>query len=64
MKTKQHICYKYVRNLGPVTACSLAGSSISVSPHGPRLVDSVGFFVVSLIPPACSVPSLNFLEAS
>jgi len=28
--------------LGPVPACSLVGASVSVSPHGPRLVDSLG----------------------
>jgi hypothetical protein len=31
-------------------ACSLVGGSVSVSPEGPRLVDSVGFHVVSSIP--------------
>jgi hypothetical protein len=48
MKTKLHICYICVGNLGPPHACSLVVDSVSVSPHGPRLVDSVGFLVVSL----------------
>lgn len=35
------------RGLGPTQVCSLVGCSVSVSPGGPRLVDSVGLLVVS-----------------
>ena len=34
---------------------SLVGGSVSVSPHGPRLVGSVGLLVVSLTLPAPSI---------
>ena len=43
MKTKLHICYKYIVDLGLAPACSLVGGLVSVSPYGPRLVDCVGF---------------------
>jgi len=56
MKTKLHICYKYVGGPGPVPAGSLVGGSVSVSPQGPRLVDSVGLTVVSFLP-ACNADS-------
>ena len=42
------ICYICKGGLGPFPACSLDGGSISVSPYGFRLVDSVSFLVVSL----------------
>lgn len=35
------------RVLGPACSCSLVGSSASVSPHGTRLVDSVGLLLCS-----------------
>ena len=35
MKTKLHICFKWVRALSPAPACYLVGSSVSVSPHVP-----------------------------
>jgi hypothetical protein len=54
MKTKLYICYKYVVGLHPVHACSLVGSLVSVSPHGPRLFDSVGL-VLFLTPPAHTI---------
>jgi hypothetical protein len=38
------------RSLSPAFAYSLVGGSVSVGPHRPRLVDSVGLFVVSLTP--------------
>jgi hypothetical protein len=44
MKTKLHICSKYVGCLGPAPACYLVGGSVSVSPHWPRFV-----LVVSLV---------------
>jgi len=45
-----------------VPACSLVGSSISVSPCGLRLVDPVGPPVVSLTPPAHSLLSSHFIK--
>jgi hypothetical protein len=42
MKTKLHRAW--VRPM----LCSLVGGSVSVSPYGSRLVDSVGFLVISL----------------
>jgi hypothetical protein len=53
MKTKLHIFYKCLGDLSPATLSSLADGLGSVNPHGPRLVDSVGLLVGSLIPPAC-----------
>jgi hypothetical protein len=47
MKTKLHICYKCVGGLDPGPASSLVGGSVSVSPQGPRLVDSVYFLSLS-----------------
>ena len=54
MKTKLQICSKYVEGLGPAPVCFLAGGPVSVSLHGPRLVDSVGLLVVAFVnrPPA------------
>lgn len=49
MKTKLHISCICVGDLCPVHACSLFGS-VSVSPHGPRLVDSAGLLVLSFLP--------------
>lgn len=57
MRTKLHI-YEYVGGPGPAHACSLVGSSVSVSSHG--LVASVGPLVVSLTPLAGS----NWLSLS
>lgn len=60
MKTKLSISYICVGDLGPVNACSLVGGLVSVSPHGPQLVDSVGLLVEFLsplgpffLPPTC-----------
>ena len=50
MKTKLHIYYICAEGLDPSHACSLVGSSISMSHFVPRLVDPVGFLVVSLMP--------------
>jgi hypothetical protein len=50
MSTKVLICCRYAGNLGPAPMCSLVGGPGSVSPHGPRLVDSLDLFVVSLTP--------------
>lgn len=40
MNTKLDICYRYSWNVGIAPACPLVCASASVSPHGPRLVDS------------------------
>lgn len=40
MNTKCHICYRCVGGLGPAPEYSLVGDPDSVSPHGPRVVDS------------------------
>jgi hypothetical protein len=55
MKTKLYICYKCVGDLGQGHATSLVGGSCSLSPHGPRLVDSVSLLVESLTPPSPSI---------
>jgi hypothetical protein len=57
MKTKLYICCKCVGGLGPTHACSLVGGSVSVSPQGLRLLDSVGLLVMSLTSPALSILS-------
>jgi hypothetical protein len=57
MITKLHICYRWVGCLGPAPACSLVGDFISVTPHGPSLVEFGGLLVVSLAPPARSLLS-------
>lgn len=54
METMLHICLIYVEDLGPPTACSLFGGSVSVSTHGLKLVDSVGLRVY-LIAPALTI---------
>ena len=51
MKTKLHICYTYVwRVLDTAHVCSLVGGSVSESPEGSRLIDTVGFSVEFLSP--------------
>ena len=45
MKTKLHICSLWGGCLCVPHLCSFMGGSISVSPHGPSLVDSLGFLV-------------------
>ena len=57
MKTKLLICLICAGDLDPAHACSLVGDSISGSPQGSRLVDSVGLLVESLSPPAPSIMS-------
>lgn len=47
MKSELNICYKYVGGLVQAPAWCLAGGSVSVSPYGPKLADSVGLLVVS-----------------
>ena len=48
MKTKLHNCYMCEEGLGQSHACSLLGSSDSVSPYGSMVVDSEGFLEISL----------------
>jgi len=48
MKVKLHICSKCVGGLGLPPESFLVGGRLSVSPHGPRLVYSVGLLTVSL----------------
>ena len=56
MKTKLHFCSKCagVPRCSPC-ACSLVSDPASMSPHAPRLVDSVGLLKVSLTHLACSI---------
>ena len=56
MKTRLHICYKYIGALGADHACSLVDGSVYVSPHGPRLIESVSL-VLSLTPQASLILS-------
>ena len=49
MKTKLHIYYKCIGGLDPDTVYPFVGGSVCVSPQEPRLVDSVGLLVESLI---------------
>jgi hypothetical protein len=53
-KTKLHICYICVGVLGQTHVCSLVGGSVSRSPQGSRLFDSVGLFVECPCPLASS----------
>ena len=48
MKTKLQDGYICVEGLGPSHACSLVASSVSLNSFVPRLVDSVGFLMMSL----------------
>jgi hypothetical protein len=48
MKTKLPIWYICSGSLGPAWDHSLVGGSVSGSPQGPRLVESVGLSVESL----------------
>ena len=64
MKTKLHIYYICVEGLGLSHACSLVGSSISLSPYRPMVFDSVGFVVMSLISLAPSIFPLRFPQDS
>ena len=50
MKTKLHICYGRIESLGPALASTLVDSSVSMIPHGLRLIDSVSLLVVSFSP--------------
>jgi hypothetical protein len=53
-----------MESLGPAAACFLVGGPGSASPHGTRLVDSVGILVASLIPPSCLLLSLTLPQDS
>ena len=49
MKTKLYVCFLCVEvgRLGPAHVCFLVGGSVSGSPQGSSLADSVGFLVES-----------------
>jgi hypothetical protein len=49
MKTEKYNCYLFAEGLGPSHACCLVGDVVFAVTYGPRLVDSQGFHVVSLI---------------
>lgn len=56
MSIKLHITYMCVRGmLCPAPTYSFVGGSVSLIPHGPRLVDSGSLLVVSLTPPGHSI---------
>ena len=61
MKSELPTC---VEGLPPSHACSLVGSLVSVGPYGPRLVDPVGFLVMSLTPLDPSILPLPLLQDS
>jgi hypothetical protein len=50
LKTKLLICYTCAGGLGSASVSFLVGDSVSGSPQGSSLVDSVGFLVESLYP--------------
>ena len=60
MKTKLHNCYIYAEGLGQSCIYPLVGGYVSMNPYGPRLVDSVGFIMVSLTPVSCNPSPLSF----
>jgi hypothetical protein len=49
MKTKMHNCYICAEDIGQYHACSLVGYSVSVSPYGLRLLESIDFLVLALL---------------
>ena len=55
MTTQLHSHYIFVEGLRLSHECSLVGTPVSMSPHGPRLVNSVSFLVVSLTSLAPSI---------
>ena len=55
IRTQLHNCSICAEDLSLFYACFLIGSSVSKNHYGPRLVDSVGFLVVSLTPLAPSI---------
>lgn len=57
IKTKMNNCCKCLVFLDAPHACYLVGVSVSVSPLGPRLLDSLGLLIVSLTP---QTPSILF----
>jgi hypothetical protein len=52
-----HNSYICAKGLGPSHVCSHVGSSVSMSNYGPKLVDFIGFRVVTLTPVALA-PSI------
>ena len=62
MKTELHNCYICAE--GQSCISSVVGGSVSVSPYGPMLLDSVGLLVVSLTFLAPTILPLNHLHDS
>jgi hypothetical protein len=56
MQIQLHKCYICVEGLGTSQLCSLIGTSVSMNPHQPRLVDYVG--VSYVFDPCGSLTSL------
>ena len=56
MKTQLHNYHICAESLGLSHECSLVGSSASMSPYGPRLVDSLDFFFCGIL---CLSSSFN-----
>lgn len=50
MNTKSHNCKVYAEGTGKSQAGSLVVGSVSLRPHEPRLLGSMGFLGVPLIP--------------
>lgn len=57
-------CNIFEEALGQPHTGALVGSSVSVSPCGPMLVDTVGFLSVVLTPPAPTILLLSLLQDS
>jgi hypothetical protein len=55
MKTELLISYMCAKGLGPACVCSFDDGSVSESPQGSRLADSVGLSVKLLSPSGSSI---------
>jgi hypothetical protein len=68
MKIKLYLSYIWVGGLGLSHTCSLVGGSVSMSPYGLRLVDSIWFSYIVLDPSGSFnppvPPSQDFLTFS
>jgi hypothetical protein len=54
MKTKLHICYICIGDLGLAFVCSMLGGSLTANVQSSMLVDTIGLLVESLSPPGSS----------
>lgn len=61
MRSKLHICYTPVGDLGLSHACTPVGGSVSASPCRPSLVNSAGSLVGVLDPSGSAPSSIRFL---